>query len=75
MYQNLDGNQQWIQIATVQGAVRDCGDVDYPGIYIRLDDPTVFQFIHSVINPSEKTKAASAKGFSLSYLSIDYAVK
>jgi secreted trypsin-like serine protease len=37
----------WIQFALVQGAVRDCGDIDYPGIYIRLDDWGIFSFIHS----------------------------
>ncbi len=35
MYTNTEGGQKWIQIATVQGAVRNCGDEDYPGIYIR----------------------------------------
>jgi len=40
---------QWIQIATVQGAIRDCGDVDYPGLYIRLDDPNVFSFINTTL--------------------------
>ncbi len=40
---------RWIQIATVQGAIRDCGDADYPGLYIRLDDPNVFNFIDTTI--------------------------
>ncbi len=43
---------QWIQIATVQGGIRDCGDADYPGLYIRLDDPTVFSFIKSALSDS-----------------------
>ena len=34
-----------IQIATVHGAVRECGDVDFPGIFIRLDDPSILEFI------------------------------
>ena len=49
MYHNLE-TDQWIQIATVQGGIRDCGDEDFPGIYIRLDDPSVYSFINSVIN-------------------------
>ncbi len=40
---------QWIQIATVQGGIRDCGDADYPGLYIRLDDPNVLSFIRTVL--------------------------
>ncbi len=50
MYQNSE-TDSWIQIATVHGAVRDCGDSDFPGIYIRLDDPTVFNFIFPTIFP------------------------
>ncbi len=39
-----------IQIAVVQGGVRNCGDIDYPGIFVRLDDPGVLNFIKSVVN-------------------------
>jgi len=49
MYRDSD-KDHWIQIATVQGGIRDCGDVDFPGLYIRLDDPGVFKFIKSVIS-------------------------
>jgi hypothetical protein len=35
----------WTQIGIVQGGIRDCGDPDYPGLYIRLDDPEVLNFI------------------------------
>ena len=50
MYQDSESDR-WIQIATVQGAIRDCGDLDFPGIYIRLDDPSVFNFIFLTIFP------------------------
>ena len=33
------------QIATVQGGVDSCGSIDYPSLYIRLDDPEIFSFI------------------------------
>ncbi len=49
MYQDLERDQRWIQIATVQGGIRDCGDPDYPGLYIRLDDPSVLEFINESI--------------------------
>jgi len=39
-----------IQIAVVQGGVQNCGDIDYPGIFVRLDDPEVLNFIKSVVN-------------------------
>ncbi len=31
-----------------KGAVRDCGDDEYPGIYVRLDHPSVWNFIASI---------------------------
>ena len=34
-----------VQIATVQGGIGECGDVDYPGLFVRLDDPSVWNFI------------------------------
>jgi secreted trypsin-like serine protease len=43
---------RWIQIATVHGGIRDCGDIDFPGLYIRLDAPDVFNFIKSIIHPN-----------------------
>ncbi len=51
MYLDSDMDQ-WIQIATVHGGIRDCGDIDFPGLYIRLDDPDVFNFVQSIINPN-----------------------
>jgi hypothetical protein len=31
-----------------QGAVRECGDDEFPGIYVRLDHPSVLDYIYSV---------------------------
>ena len=42
-----------IQIATVHGGVRDCGDVEYPGIFIRLDDPSIWHFINDSMSQIE----------------------
>ena len=50
MYQDVEQDQRWIQIGIVQGAFRDCGDVDFPGIYVRLDDPSIFNFIRLAID-------------------------
>jgi secreted trypsin-like serine protease len=55
MYQD-DINEKWIQIATVQGGIRNCGDLEYPGLYIRLDDPNVFSFIKSVLSETYNGK-------------------
>ena len=40
---------QWVQIATVQGGIRHCGDSEYPELYIRLDVPDILSFIKSVL--------------------------
>ncbi len=45
----------WIQFALVQGVARDCGDIDYPGIYIRLEDPAIFSFIRSFLHSTSKS--------------------
>ncbi len=45
MFLEVEQVQRWVQVALVQGAARDCGDIDFPGIYIRLDDPSIFNFI------------------------------
>ena len=34
-----------------------CGDPDYPGIYVRLDDEEVSNFISTTINPSVSTSS------------------
>ena len=39
-----------IQIATVQGGVDQCGSIDYPSLYIRLDEPEIFRFIMANTN-------------------------
>ena len=42
----------WIQLATVQGSVGDCGSTEYPGIYVRLYHSSVLSFIASTIGKS-----------------------
>ena len=55
MYHNLE-TDQWIQIAIVQGGIRNCGDADYPGLYIRLDDPDILSFIKTALKTDSKGK-------------------
>jgi hypothetical protein len=50
MYYSLE-NKRHLQIATVQGAVGECGDPDYPSIFIRLDHPSIINFIASIVIP------------------------
>jgi secreted trypsin-like serine protease len=50
MYKD-DDSRKYIQIAIVEGGVGECGDKDYPGIYVRLDHPFIWNFIASTINP------------------------
>jgi hypothetical protein len=37
--------QRFIAIAIVEGSIGDCGDIDVPGIYVRLDYPSILSFI------------------------------
>ena len=56
MYYELETNS-WIQFATVQGSVGDCGDIEYPGIYIRLDNLPVLSFISKTIKHNSGNKS------------------
>ena len=49
------------EIAIVQGAMNNCGDQDFPSIFVRLDDPEILDFIKSVVD-GIKTKG-KANGF------------
>ncbi len=43
--------KKYIQIAIVEGAVGECGDLAYPGICVRLNHPSILNFIVSTIKP------------------------
>ena len=48
MIRNLS-SRKWTQIGIVHGAIGECGDIDYPAIFIRLNHPSVRYFITSVV--------------------------
>jgi hypothetical protein len=50
-----------LQIAVVQGGIRSCGDKDYPGIFVRLDDTEVLNFINSVVNNNKNDGGKNQK--------------
>jgi secreted trypsin-like serine protease len=41
--------RKYIQIATVEGGVGECGDEAYPGIFVRLNHPSIWKFISSTM--------------------------
>ncbi len=61
MYLDLERDKQWVQIAIVQGAIRDCGDVDFPGLYIRIDDSSILNFIKTTMESVNGTKQLGKK--------------
>ena len=60
MIQDLE-SKRWIQIGTVAGSTGDCGDINLPGIYVRLNHPSVSNFIDSVIFPLKKQTKGKMK--------------
>ena len=60
MIQDLE-SKRWVQIGTVAGSVGDCGDINLPGIYVRLNHPSVSNFIDSVIYPLKKQTKGKMK--------------
>ncbi len=67
MYYAVEQGARWVQIAVVQGAVNKCGDIDYPGLYIKLSDPSIFNFIKSAIDtfaiPEDDVETGKIKHF------------
>ncbi len=53
----------WTQIGIVQGGIRDCGDPDYPGLYIRLDDAEVLNFIFEKTGRETETQKGLSNCF------------
>ncbi len=53
MYKD-DESGKFFQIATVRGAVGQCGDRDYPGIFVRVDHPSIWKFISSIIQTEKE---------------------
>jgi len=38
----------YTQIGLVSGAIGECGDGRFPGVYVRINHPEIMGFIHSV---------------------------
>jgi secreted trypsin-like serine protease len=60
MYKD-DITRKFVQIALVEGGVGECGDRDYPAIFVRLDHPSVWNFIASTINPLSGKEAQTVE--------------
>ena len=41
----------------VQGGVSECGDIDLPAIFIRLEDPEILNFIKTILEGSRPSEA------------------
>ncbi len=57
---------KYIQIGTVRGAVGDCGEKHYPGIFVRVDHPSIWKFISSTMDnkkPTNKGKISKLQNF------------
>ncbi len=39
-------DQHYVQVAVVAGGVGRCGDSDFPGVYVRMEDPDVLRFVY-----------------------------
>ncbi len=55
-------DKSWIQFAIVQGSIGECGDIDYPGIYVRLDHSSIMSFITWTIGKSSGNQANIERG-------------
>ena len=42
--------RRWILVASVEGQIGECGNHDYPGIYVRISQKDVFSFIQELLS-------------------------
>jgi secreted trypsin-like serine protease len=48
-FETLTDNPYHLQLAIVHGGVNKCGDVNFPGIYVRLEDEAILDFVHRTV--------------------------
>ena len=53
--EDSDLPHRFMQVGLVQGGVGACGDRDMPGIYVRLKDPEILNFIYETLGKSAST--------------------
>ncbi len=44
-----DSTEKYEQVGIVQGGVSECGDEDYPGVFVRVGDREILNFIQRSI--------------------------
>jgi secreted trypsin-like serine protease len=54
--------RKYIQIATVEGGVGECGDLAYPGIFVRLNHHSIWKFISSILKKGKAAEKLTNKG-------------
>ena len=47
------GSYKYLQVSVVHGGLGECGNNEFPGIYVRLDDPEILHFIRQATNASQ----------------------
>ena len=67
MYEAIPNDAHHVQVGVVRGGIGECGDVNFPDIYIRLDDHEILSWIYRVAfgkrisKPSSKISTTSSK--------------
>lgn len=49
LFQFSQSKLKFVQQGIVSGGIGSCGDPRYPSIYVRLEDPEIFNFIQSIL--------------------------
>ncbi len=48
-YNTLEGSRKYIQVGIVSGGIGRCGSNIFPGVYVRISDKPVLDFIKSIM--------------------------
>ena len=69
-YDGLSSEKRYMQIGTIHGSVESCSN-RYPGIYVRIEEPSVLQFLkyRGQIN-GQSIHTASKKGLLIALMSL-----
>ena len=67
----MNETHRYIQYGSIHGSAEECGSSNFPGIFVRLTEPDVYDFIMSLgsIN-GNLTYQATKKGMNSSFLRL-----
>ncbi len=61
-YSTSTRDPKYVQVGVVSGGIGKCGDRNFPGVYVRVDNEHVLSFIQSKIGVTNTQNITSTQG-------------